>query len=112
MAKANDRTYSHYTREALALLAALVREARLEKKMSAQELADRAGVSRGLIQRIEKADPRCGIGVTFEVASILGLTLFESDERAMVEKKMITLNKIALMPKSIRKSKREVDDDF
>ncbi len=112
MAKASNRIYSHYTREALELFAALIREARLEKKMTAQELADRSGISRGLVQRIEKADPSCAIGSVFEVASILGLVLFDSDEHSLAEKRALAISKIALMPKSVRKTKREVDDDF
>lgn len=112
MAKASSRTYSHYTREALELFAALIREARLEKKMTAQELADRAGISRGLVQRIEKADANCAIGSVFEVASILGLELFDSDEKELSKKRNLTIVKVALMPKSVRKPKREVDDDF
>lgn len=112
MAKASSRTYSQYTREALELFAAWIREARLEKKMTAQELADRAGISRGLLQRIEKADPSCAIGSVFEVASILGLALFDSDEQALIDKRLASQSKIALMPKAIHKPKREVDDDF
>jgi DNA-binding XRE family transcriptional regulator len=44
-----------YSREAVALLACLIRTAR-KKKLTAQELADRAGISRGMLQRIEKGD--------------------------------------------------------
>jgi len=112
MAKASNRIYSHYTREALELFAVLIRESRLEKKMTAQELADRAAISRGLVQRIEKADPSCAIGSVFEVASILGLALFDSDDKGLTDKKVLAQSKIALMPKSVRKAKREVDDDF
>ena len=57
MPKSTVRSYSRYTEEALTLLAKLIRASRLEKKMSAQEVADRAGISRGMLSRIEKADP-------------------------------------------------------
>jgi len=112
MTKASSRIYSHYTREALELLAALIRETRLEKKITAQELADRAGISRGLLQRIEKADPSCAIGSVFEVASLLGLALFDSDEYALSNKRLLSQEKLALMPKSVRKPRKEADDDF
>ncbi|MCH2456183.1 MAG: helix-turn-helix transcriptional regulator, partial [Idiomarina sp.] len=72
MPKSVVRTYSKYTQEALSLLAGLIRAARLENKMSAQEVADRAGISRSMLFRIEKADPKCEIGATFEVAKIVG----------------------------------------
>lgn len=112
MAKSAARTYSRYTREALELFAALIREARLAKKITAQELADRAGISRGLLQRIEKADPGCSIGSVFEVASLLGVPLFDSDEKSLTSKLEIAQSKLALMPKMARKPTREVDDDF
>ena len=79
MPKSTARSYSRYTEEALTLLAKLIRAYRLEKKMSAQEVADRAGISRGMLSRIEKADPKCEIGATFEVARIVGVTLFEAE---------------------------------
>ena len=79
MPKSIVRSYSRYTEEALTLLAKLIRASRLEKKMSAQEVADRAGISRGMLSRIEKADPKCEVGATFEVARIVGVTLFEAE---------------------------------
>ena len=56
MPKSITRTYSRYSRDAAALLGALIREARNARKLTAQELADRAGISRGLLQRIEKGN--------------------------------------------------------
>jgi ribosome-binding protein aMBF1 (putative translation factor) len=61
------------------LLGALIREARNERKLTAQELADRAGISRGLLQRIEKGNLKCEIGAVFEAATIVGIKLFEAD---------------------------------
>lgn len=112
MAKTNHRALSPYALEAIALLSSLIREARLEKKITAQELAERAGVSRGLIQRIEKADASCAVGTVFEVASLLGIPLFDSDVHALTEKRKSTQKALALMPKTVRKPTREADDDF
>lgn len=56
----------------------LIRVARKERKLSVKDVADRVGVSRGLMQRIEKGDLKCEIGVAFEAASILGIKLFET----------------------------------
>jgi len=58
VAKVSNRIYFRSTLEALELLAVLIRKERIARKMPAQELAGRAGISRGLLQRIEKADPR------------------------------------------------------
>ena len=51
------------------LLAHLIRVARKERKLSVKDVADRVGVSRGLMQRIEKGDLKCEIGVAFEAAN-------------------------------------------
>ena len=40
------RSYSRVTRQALSLLGKLIRVRRTEREMTAQELADRAGISR------------------------------------------------------------------
>lgn len=112
MPKSTVRTYSQYTEEALTLLAKLIRASRLEKKMSAQELADRVGISRGMLSRIEKADPKCEIGATFEVARIVGVTLFEAEpSRLLMQTKQIE-EKLTLLPKSARKPQKEAKDDF
>ena len=106
------RTYSRYSRAAVTLLAGLIRTARKEHKLTVQEVADRAGVSRGLLQRIEKADLKCEIGVVFEVASIVGVKLFDTDE-AMISRHIRQVDdKLALLPKSVRKTTKIVDDDF
>ncbi|EDZ65436.1 hypothetical protein NOC27_2116 [Nitrosococcus oceani AFC27] len=77
-----------------------------------QEIADRAGISRGLLQRIEKGDLKCEIGAVFEVATIVGIKLFEADETTLTKHLRRTEDKLALLPKSIRKKSKTVRDDF
>ena len=112
MPKSVVRTYSKYTQEALSLLAGLIRAARLENKMSAQEVADRAGISRSMLVRIEKADPKCEIGATFEVAKIVGVSLFEIEPSRLAMQLEQVNEKLALLPKSARKTKKVAKDDF
>ncbi|THB77018.1 MAG: XRE family transcriptional regulator [Desulfobacteraceae bacterium] len=112
MPKSITRTYSQYSRDAAVLLGALIREARNASKLTAQELADRAGISRGLLQRIEKGNLKCEIGAVFEVATIVGIKLFEADERDLNQQLRHTNEKLALMPKSVRRPSKKVKDDF
>ena len=112
MPKSIARTYSRYSRDAATLLGALIREARNERKLTAQELADRAGISRGLLQRIEKGNLKCEIGAVFEVATIVGIKLFETDGSALTKQLRHKKEKLALMPKSVRKKPKKVHDDF
>ncbi|MBU8874601.1 helix-turn-helix domain-containing protein [Reyranella sp. MMS21-HV4-11] len=112
MSKPSDRPYSRYSRDALTLLGQLIRRARIDRKLTAGELATRAGVSRGLIQRIERGDPGCTIGAVFEIAAILGVRLFDAD--ASTIRKAIGTNDtvLGLLPKSVRPSRKEEEDDF
>lgn len=112
MPKSITRTYSRYSRDAIALLGGLIRAARKERKLTAQEVADRAGISRGLLQRIEKGDPKCEIGAMFEVATIVGVKLFDADETTLSKHLSQTKDKLALLPKSVRRKSKPVRDDF
>lgn len=112
MAKTSTRTYSRYTRQAMSLLGRLVRAGRTERKMTTQELADRAGISRDMLYRIEKGDPRCELGAALEVAAIVGVTLFEPELADLQARNRETADKLALLPKAVRKRATEVKDDF
>lgn len=112
MAKPSTRIHSRYTLEALGLLGKLIRLARIEKQMTAQDVADRAGISRGLLQRIEKGDPKCEIGAAFEAAAIVGVTLFESDTDSLVVHSKRTNDMLALLPKTVHTGAIVANDDF
>lgn len=112
MPKSIIRTYSSYSREAVTLMGKLIRAARKERKFTAQELAERAGISRGLLQRIEKGDLKCEIGVVFEVATIVGVKLFDVEATTLTKHVRQTEEKLALLPKSVRKKAKVIDDDF
>lgn len=112
MPKSIKRTYSRYSQDAAALLAGLIRAARIERNLTTQEVADRAGISRGMLQRIEKGDMKCEIGAVFEVAVIVGVQLFNLDRETVSLHLNHTQEKLALLPKSVRKSQEQVNDDF
>jgi transcriptional regulator with XRE-family HTH domain len=106
------RTYSRHAREAVTMLGQLIRIARIERKLSVAELAERAGVSRDLMRRIEIGDPRCGIGTVFEAAAIVGVSLFEADRATLTGRLAAHDEKLRLLPKAVRKSRTAVKDDF
>ncbi len=108
-----NRSYSRVTREALLVLGKLIRVNRTDRGLTAQELADRAGISRTTLFNIEKGSPGPEIGIVFEVASIVGIRLFDYDERNTLKERMTHLDeKLTLLPKSVRHSVKDVDDDF
>jgi transcriptional regulator with XRE-family HTH domain len=112
MVKPVSRPYSQYSLNALELLGQLVREARLAKALTTTDLAARAGVSRALLQRIEKGDPGCSIGAVFEVAAICGVPLFEQEQRQLASYLALQREKMTLLPKAVRARTKGVKDDF
>lgn len=104
---------SPYAREAAELLGRMIRAARLERNMTAGELAERAGVSRPLLNRAEKGDMGVAIGTMFELASILGIPLFEADPEKLTMRLDAERRAGALLRKrAYVASQKQVDDDF
>ena len=108
-----DHPISRYASEAATLLGQLVRKARIERQMSTLNVAERAGISRGLLRRIEAGDPGCAIGAVFEVAAIVGVRLFDAEHVAISQAIESNRQVLTLLPKSIRSPRtEEVRDDF
>ena len=106
------RVYSRYSMAAARLLGNAIQLGRKERKFTSQDLADRAGISRGTLVKIEKGDLRCEIGLVFEVAALVGIKLFDSDEGQLTMDIDRLNDKIALLPKSIRHVTQIIKDDF
>ena len=107
-----ERAYSRYSIESASLLGKQIKLGRKQHKWTENELADRAGISRATVQKIEKGDLTCAIGLVFEAATLVGVPLFDSDNNSLTAHIERTNDKIALLPKAIHKSKKAVDDDF
>lgn len=108
-----ERTYSRHTKDAAILLGKHIQLGRKERAQTIMDLADRAGLSRATLQKIEKGNPKCELGLYFEVATLVGVPLFNVDSTATMAMDIDRINnKIALLPKSIHKKKMEVDDAF
>ncbi|MBU0995300.1 MAG: helix-turn-helix domain-containing protein [Proteobacteria bacterium] len=107
-----QRTYSKYAKEAALLLGHQIKLGRKEHNWSEQNLADRAGISRATLQKIEAGEMSPAIGLVFEVASLVGVNLFEQDKQPLATSIDLTQSKILLLPKRIRSKTKAVDDDF
>lgn len=108
-----ERSYSRYTKEAAALLGQHIQLARKQRRLTEADLADRAGISRRTLQKLEKGDLTIAIGFAFEVAALTGVKLFDADSSKLTQDRDRIQDKIALLPKRVRKPQNEdVDDDF
>jgi len=112
MPKLTTRPTSRYTQTALELFGQAVRIERIAGRMTAEQVAERAGISRSLLRRIEKGDPGCAIGAAFEVAAIVGVPLFTADATELASLRQAGGEKLALLPKAIRQPRKTVKDDF
>jgi DNA-binding XRE family transcriptional regulator len=111
--RTKERAYSQYTKDAAVLLGKHIQLARKARKLTEKELAERVGISRTTLQKIEKGDLKCEVGIVFEAAVIVGVNLFDVDQRTTLAAKLESVSdKLALLPKSIRKVSNEVDDAF
>jgi transcriptional regulator with XRE-family HTH domain len=107
-----SRPLSRYATEAAVLLGQLIRKARIDRHMSVADVTARAGISRGLLRRIETGDPGCTLGAVFEVATIVGVRLFEADQTALSRAVAANRDVMTLIPKAIRTPRIEPHDDF
>lgn len=112
MVKPVRRSYSRYALEATELLGSMIRSARIERELTIADVAERAGISRGLLHRIEKGEMGSSIGATFEVAAIVGLRLFEADRTTLTRHLSMERDKLILLPQSVRTGTTKVKDDF
>lgn len=112
MVKPATRTYSRYSRDAARLLGLMIRTARIERKITVEELAERAGISRGLVYRAEEGDMGCSLGAVFELATLVGVPLF-TPEHATMTLHIASIEKtLSLMPRAVHHPRKEINDDF
>jgi transcriptional regulator with XRE-family HTH domain len=105
-------SYSRYALAAARHLGQLVRLKRIERRITSEEFADRLGVSRGTVQRLERGDPKVALGIAFEACALLGIPLFEEEQARLTARIDDTGQRLALLPKAARARAAMLDDDF
>ena len=97
---------------AVELLGAQIAQARRERQWTLAELAQRAGVSRPTVSKVERGDPSVSIGTVFEMATLVGVPLFSADRGERSAMLARARDRLALLPERIRTPSDEVRDDF
>lgn len=103
--------YSRLSLQILQTFGQMIRLARLERKMPQTELAERLGVSRQTVSAVEQGDPKVGIGIVFEAALILGISLLAPDHQALDKLSTVVGGLATLLPSRTGAAK-ELSDDF
>lgn len=107
-----QRTYSRYAKQAAVLMGEQIRLGRKQHQWTEKSLAERAGISRTTLQKIENGEMSCAIGLVFEVAALVDVKLFESEPLPLSKHIEQTRDKITLLPQRIKTKKKAVYDDF
>ncbi|MBC7461423.1 MAG: helix-turn-helix domain-containing protein [Thermoleophilia bacterium] len=108
---AKKRHLAH-TREAARLLGVEVESRRKERRWTEAELAERAGISRTTLWKVERGDTTVALGTVFDVATLVGVTLFHDTVADVASARQRVSDRLELLPDRIRVSAREVNDDF
>jgi transcriptional regulator with XRE-family HTH domain len=109
---ARPRQYSPEALEAAELLGAQIRLARLERRWSQQDLAERAGITADTLSKIERGEPSVGLGSAFEAAALVGVPLFYDDRSRLTMDLDRVRSRSALLPQRVRTGHERVKDDF
>jgi transcriptional regulator with XRE-family HTH domain len=112
MPASKKQSYARYTLAAATLLGQMIQIERKARRMTAQELADRLGVARGTVQRLETGDPKVELGLAFEACALMGVRLFDENLGGLTGRVEETSRQLALLPKYARAKHRVADDDF
>ena len=106
----NPRAYSRYSIEVASLLGKHIKLRRKRRRWTESNLSDRCGISRATLQKIERGDMSCALGLVLETAALVGVRLFDSEP---MDRQMESVDdKIALLPGRVYQRRQEVHDDF
>lgn len=100
--------------DAARLLGTQIRLARHDKRWSAAELAERAGLSQRTVLAVEAGKPSPSIGNVLNLAALVGVELFsQSDPLEIALARRRAEDRLALLPARVRKlDERDDDGDY
>lgn len=111
MAK-KTRAFASQTLDAAQVLGVQIARARRDRGWTAGELAARVGVSARTISSLEHGSPTVALGIAFEAATMLGISLFGADGPELAKLARQGRETLALLPSRVRRSREPVRDDF
>ena len=109
------RAHAHTpaTLELVAVLGLEIARGRRARRLTAAELAERAGISRSTLHAVEHGSPTVAIGVVFELAGLVGVDLFGAGPTGAAALLDASRTRLALLPSRVRAGDADdAEDDF
>ncbi len=106
-----QHAYSPIVYDAATLLGTEITQARLARRWTVRELAERAGISPATLQKVERGNPSVALGTAFDAATLVGVPLFYADSTRLADEATRARRPIVL-PRAVRHPKRELDNEF
>lgn len=106
-----QHAYSPTVYDAASLLGAEIARARLARRWTVRELAERAGVSPTTLQKVERGNPSVALGIAFDAATLVGVPLFYADGARLADE-AARARRPTVLPRAVRHPKRELDNEF
>jgi transcriptional regulator with XRE-family HTH domain len=105
-------SYLQQTHDAVTMLGLQIAHARRQQRMTSGDLCQRAQISPVTLRNVERGVPTVAIGIYFEVASLLGIQLYDVEPNelpALVERGR---DRLFLLPSRVRETKGPLPDGF
>lgn len=106
------RAFAPQTLDAAQVLGTQIAQGRRARGWTAAQLAERVGVSVRTISNLEHGSPTVAMGIAFEAATLLGISLFGVEGPELAQLARQGRDTLALLPSRVRPSRRPVRDDF
>ena len=106
------RIYSETVQDAARLLGAQVREGRTARRWTIQALADRAGISKNTLMKVEHGDPSVALGTALDLAVLVGVPLFYEDRARLGAEARRAQERATLIAQRVRPTRDVPDYDF
>ena len=100
------------TSDALKLLGAQIRLARHAKGWTAENLAQRVGVSKRTMLAVEAGSASVAVGTAFSAAVVAGVPLFQLAGPDLSREVRSAERLLALLPSRVDPATKDLDDDF
>lgn len=95
------------------LLGAQVRQGRIERGWTIRQLAERAGVDKNTVLKVEHGDPSVALGIALDLAVLVGVPLFFDDRARLAAEARRESERATLLAQRVRPSRQpEPDYDF